>query len=446
MKSTVKTFAVFVLAFVLFEGCKPKNAYEKITHDPLLFTQMQHELNYVIIYDIFTPPVASRVFAYSNLAAYEVLANEGKHFESLQGKIKDLNNIPVPTAEQKKALDYPLAATVAFLKVGKALTFSQDKMQHITDSVLDVVKQSGIPDNMYTNSVAYGSAVADSIMAWSKKDNYAQTRGARFTVTNLDGHWEPTPPGYFDAVEPKWGTIRTVVMDSVWQIKAPGPIVYSNKPGSPFYQMAKQVYETGIHLDTTQKWIANFWDCNSFKLHVQGHLMFATKAMTPCGHWMEIVGTIAKDKNADFYKTVYSYTGVALGIFDAFIASWNAKYTYDLVRPETFINKYIDPNWKPYLQTPPFPEYNSAHSTISSASAAVLKTIYGNETPFRDSSERNWGWPDRTFPTLDSAAREVSMSRFYGGIHYLPSVWDAYAQGKEIGLLVMSKLLKKYKE
>jgi hypothetical protein len=82
MKSTVKTFAVFVLAFVLFEGCKPKNAYEKNTHDPLLFAQMQHELNYVIIYDIFTPPVDSRVLAYSNLAAYEVLASECKHFES----------------------------------------------------------------------------------------------------------------------------------------------------------------------------------------------------------------------------------------------------------------------------------------------------------------------------------------------------------------------------
>ncbi len=446
MKKIMKTVAPFLMAMVFMVACKPKNAYEKITHDPMLYTQMQHELNYVIIYDIFTPPVASRVFAYSNLAAYEVLAKEGKHFETLEGKIKDLDSIPAPTAEEKTAIDYPFAATLAFLKVGKELTFSQDKMQHITDSLLDVVRQSGMPDKMYTSSVAYATTVANAIIRWSKKDNYAQTRGARFTVTNLEGHWEPTPPGYFDAVEPKWMTIRTLVMDSAGQIKAPGPIPFSKQPGSPFYKMAQQVQETGNHLDSNQKWIANFWDCNSFKLHVQGHLMFATKAMTPCGHWMEIAGTIAKNKNADFYKTVYTYTGVSLGIFDAFIASWYAKYTYDLVRPETFINKYIDPNWKPYLQTPPFPEYNSAHSTISSASAAVLKTIYGNETPFRDSSERNWGWPDRSFPSLDSAAREVSMSRFYGGIHYLPSVWDAYAQGKEIGLIVMSKLLKNYKE
>ncbi|MDE3123941.1 MAG: phosphoesterase PA-phosphatase, partial [Bacteroidota bacterium] len=344
MKKKMRQLGLLLLCFpLLFMACKSKTGYQKITHDPMLYNQMQHELNYVIIYDIFTPPVASRVFAYANLAAYEVLAKEGKHFETLEGKIKDLDSIPAPTAEEKKAIDYPFAATIAFMKVGKELTFSQDKMQHITDSLLDVIKQSGIPNDVYNNSIQYATAVANAIISWSKKDNYAQTRGARFTVTNLEGHWEPTPPGYFDAVEPKWMTIRTLVMDSVTQIKAPGPISFSKQPGSPFYKMVQQTQEMVNHLDTNQKWIANFWDCNSFKLHVQGHLMFATKAMTPCGHWMEIAGTIAKNKNADFYKTVYTYTGVSLGIFDAFIASWYAKYTYDLVRPETYINKYIDP-------------------------------------------------------------------------------------------------------
>jgi len=398
-----------------------------------------HELNYVIIYDIFTPPVASRIFAYSNIAAYEVLAKQGKHFSSLEGKIKDLTNIPAPRQNEK--IDYPFASIVAFLKVGKALTFSQDKMNRLTDSVKTLVANAGMPAGVFKNSIAYGEEVGDSVLAWSKKDNYAQTRGARFTVTNLEGHWVPTPPGYFDAVEPKWMTIRCLAMDSANEIPVPGPLPFSKKPGSSFYKMAQIVQDTVNHLDTSRRWIANFWDCNSFKLHVQGHLMFATKAMTPCGHWMEIVGIIAHQKNADFYQTVYTYTGVAIGIFDAFIASWYCKYHWDLIRPETYINLYIDPNWKPYLQTPPFPEYNSAHSTISSAAATVLGRIYGDNISFRDSSERNWGWPDRSFKSVDAAAMEVSMSRLYGGIHYRSSVLDAYEQGKKLGNMVMDRLL-----
>ncbi len=167
--------------------------------------------------------------------------------------------------------------------------------------------------------------------------------------------------------------------------------------------------------------------------------MFATKAMTPVGHWMEVVGTISKNNNADFYKTVYAYTGVSLGVYDAFLNSWATKFRTDIIRPETYINKYIDQDWQPYLQTPPFPEYNSAHSTISAAASTVLATIYKN-TAFKDSSERVWGWPDRSFKNTDSAAIEVSFSRFYGGIHYRQSVNDAYIQGKKIGALVMEKL------
>jgi hypothetical protein len=92
----------------------------------------------------------------------------------------------------------------------------------------------------------------------------------------------------------------------------------------------------------------------------------------------------------------------------------------------------------PYLQTPPFPEYNSAHSTISAAADVVLATMFKN-TAFKDSSEREWGWPDRHFKTTDEAAIEVSYSRFYGGIHYRQSVLDAYEQGKKIGALVMQR-------
>lgn len=426
-----------LLALMAFSACKQKNAdYAKVTHDPMLYIDVMHKLNYVIIYDIFTPPVASRIFAYSNLAAYTVLSNEKNDFKSLADKVNGLNNMPA--APKGTKIDYPFASLIAMATVGKQLTFSDDTMQIIIDSIKLVAQNAGMPDAIFTNSVKYGTQVADSVIAWANKDNYAQTRGSRFVLSQLEGHWAPTPPGYFTAVEPLWKTIRTAVIDSANMFPPKGLPPFSKDTTSEFYKMAVDVMKDGDSLADTQKWIANFWDCNSFKLHVSGHAMYASKAMTPVGHWMEITGTVAMNNKADFYKTVYAYTGVSLGIFDGFICCWYTKYKYDVIRPETYINRYIDPNWMPYLQTPPFPEYNSAHSTISAAADVVLATMFKN-TAFKDSSEREWGWPDRHFKTTDEAAIEVSYSRFYGGIHYRQSVLDAYEQGKKIGALVMQR-------
>jgi hypothetical protein len=186
MKGFFTVTCVFIALIVtqFMSGCAEKKAeYIKVMHDPKLYSNVIHELSYVIIYDIFSPPVASRIYAYSNLAAFEVLANERKHFASLEGKVRDLNNIPHPATNSR--IDYPFASLIALLKVGKHLTFSADAMQQIIDSVKLLAQNSGMPDTLFANSVTYGGEVADSILSWSKKDNYLQTRGFSFTVTGL---------------------------------------------------------------------------------------------------------------------------------------------------------------------------------------------------------------------------------------------------------------------
>ena len=125
-------------------SCKEKNKdYVKVMHNPLLYSQVNHKLNYVVIYDIFTPPVGARVFAYANLAAYEVLAKEGHHFSSLEGKVKDLDNIPDPPANAK--IDFPFASLIALVNVGNFLTFSGDTMKMLSDSIKLLAKNSGMP-------------------------------------------------------------------------------------------------------------------------------------------------------------------------------------------------------------------------------------------------------------------------------------------------------------
>lgn len=430
--------AAGLLALLVACSNTPKD-YKKVIHNPVLYSKITGRLTEVMTYDIFSPPVASRIYAYSHLAAYETMAQGDSGYISLQGQLKGLDSVPKPPADS--VVDFPYASLMAFMEVGKTLTFSKDQTDKILDTIRGLAEKNGMPEDVMARSEAYGTKVGKRIMAWSKKDNYAQTRSAaKYTVPNEDGLWVPTPPGYIQAVEPQWKTIRTIAMDSSNQFPPPPPPKFSKDSTSEFYSWAKMVCDTGDNLTAEQKAIASFWDCNGFKLNVVGHTMFATKAMTPGGHWMGITGIVCQDKNADFSKTVYTYATLAFALMDAFISCWDAKYTWNLVRPETMINKHINPDWKPFLQTPPFPEYTSGHSEISSACATVLEHIYGNDVAFRDSTERAWGWPDRNFTSLRQAADEAGMSRFYGGIHYRQSIFVAKEQGNQVGNNVLTKL------
>lgn len=434
-----KIVFAFVSMIIVASCSNRSNDYEQVLHSSVLYSNITGRLTDVMTYDIFSPPVASRIYAYAHLAAYETMAKGDSNYISLAGQLKDLTEIPNP--DTSKLIDFPYASLIALMEVGKTLTFSKDQTDRIVDSLKKLAVDHGMPEEMKLYSEQYGESVAKAIMAWSKKDNYAQTRSAaKYTVPNEDGKWVPTPPAYIPAVEPQWRTIRTIVMDSSNQFPPPPPAPYSHQPGTEFYTWIKQVCDTGNSLTEEQKAIASFWDCNGFKMHVVGHTMFATKAMTPGGHWMGIVGIVCKDHNVDFSKTVYTYTAVSFALMDAFISCWDAKFSFSLVRPETAINKYIDPEWKPFLQTPPFPEYTSGHAEISSATATVLEHIFGQNVSFRDSTERAWGWPDRTFSSFRQAADEAGVSRFYGGIHYLPSIAVAKEQGIKVGNYVLTKL------
>jgi hypothetical protein len=296
--------------------------------------------------------------------------------------------------------------------------------------------------------VAYADAVSAAIMAWSKGDNYAQTRSAaRFTVIDTPGRWIPTPPMYASAMEPHRNEIRPMVMDSANQFPVPLPLEYNMKDSLSSYCKEVMAVKTAVeNLTEEQKHIADFWDDNPFKMNVSGHVMFGTKKFSPPGHWQSIVGIAAKQANADFAKTVYAYAKTSIALFDAFIQCWNAKFKYNTVRPETVINKYVDPAWQPYLQTPPFPEYTCGHSTCSSAAAEALTSVFGDNFAYTDTTELEFGIKSRSYKSFRHAAEENNWARFYGGIHFHQSCIVSTEMGKRVGNLVVQRLRMKKDE
>ncbi|MFC3879364.1 vanadium-dependent haloperoxidase [Algoriphagus namhaensis] len=436
-------FLLLLVPFWVLASCQEPVDYSAVITDGHYLNEAQDRITQVIIHDIFSPPVAARIYSYASLGAYEVAAATDPAYASLMGQLRGSENVEFKVSDKVYP---PLAALAAYYKVGTSLIFSEDMMNEHRDMTFETLLEKGIPDDVFEASLAFGDEVAAAIIAYSKEDNYHQSRSfPKYTVTNEPGTWEPTPPAYMEGIEPHWNKIRTFVLDSAAQFKPSPPPPYSTDPNSKFYELAMEVYTAGNEANEEQKEIALFWDCNPYKMNVKGHVMFATKKITPGGHWMSIAAIASKAAGTDWKGTAEAFAMTGIALNEAFISCWDEKYRSKLVRPETFINQYIDEEWVPTLQTPPFPEHTSGHSVASAASAYILAELFGDEFHLVDSSEVDYGLPIREFDSFSQAAEEAAISRYYGGIHYLPAIEDGVIQGRQIGELISNRISTKPK-
>jgi hypothetical protein len=438
MKCAVRTLSS--VSLVLLAACRGSGGSDRVSAtDATPLHDAVKQVNDVIVYDIFSPPQASRVYAYASIAAFEVLRQSDSSYRTLAGQLRQLT--AVPARPIGATISLPLAGVHAYMTVGRALTFSQARMDTLR-LAMDARFKSQLSQATFDASIAYGDTVAKHILAWASQDGFKQSRGLpKFSVTRDPARWIPTPPAYMDAVEPNWGTLRPFTMDTSNQFKPEPPLPFDSTPSSPFYKQMLEVHDVAKNLTAEQRAIAAFWDCNPFVMHVQGHTMFATKKMSPGGHWMAIVRIASRQNQSDIARTAEAYARTAIALADGFLSVWAEKYRSAVVRPETMINRYVDEAWEPLLQTPPFPEYTSGHSGISSAAAVVLTALYGESFAFADSSEVEYGLPVRVFSSFQQAADEASISRLYGGIHYRRAIEQGQIQGRKVGELVVSKVV-----
>lgn len=418
--------------FFLFSACSHVHkADSKLLTDTGLLHRNIKQITEVIVHDVFSPPVASRIYAYTNLASYEAVRFARPGYASIAAQLKGFEQLPVP--EKGKSYNYLLAATKAAFTVAEKITFSADTLANYQANIYNDFK-SLLDEETYNRSVAFGEQTGKIILKRTTTDNYKQTRGMdKFLGSDEPGKWRPTPPDYSDGAEPYWEMIKTMKLDSAGQFLCGPPYKYSTDTNSNFYKQVKEVYNTVRNLTDTQKTIARYWDDNPFVTEHSGHLMYGNKKITPVGHWMGITGIACKMKNLNEVETAQAYLITSLAIFDGFISCWKVKYQTQVVRPVTVVNELIDRTWTPFLQTPPFPEHTSAHSVISAAAATVLSKRFGEKFSFKDTSEMEYIGLQRTFPSFMNASLEASVSRVYGGIHYMNSVNEGVVFGKKIG-------------
>jgi membrane-associated phospholipid phosphatase len=220
-----------------------------------------------------------------------------------------------------------------------------------------------------------------------------------------DPFWIPTPPGFVDPpLEPLAGTWRTWNLRTGSQFRPGPPPAY----GSPeFLAEMNEVYTVSQSLTVEQKRIADFWADGA-------------GTVTPPGHWNTIAVDLLKAADFSTLRTARLFAALNTAQADAFIACWDAKFTYWSLRPITAIRRFIDPTWLSYIVTPPFPSYISGHSTTSGAASTVLAAFF----------------PEKA-AELAAMADEAAISRLYGGIHYRSDNEAGLVLGRRVGQVAL---------
>ena len=424
-----------IFVFIL-SGCNTKHSVSFPESSSVLH-QNEKNLTELIIYDIFSPPVAARIYSYTSLAAHEAIRHIDNKETSIVSRLKGFPVMPLPLKD--KNYDYVLAASVAFYSTMREMTFSKDTISKFEKNTYTPFEAT-LDKKTYNNSFEFGKAISAAIMERAKADNYKETRAMdKYFGNEQEGKWRPTAPDYLDGVEPYWNRIKAMALDSSSQFDPGPPIVFASDTLGDFYKMCNEVCLTGKNLTKEQQDIAYFWDDNPFVSNHKGHLTFNTKKQTPGGHWMGITAIACRKTNAGAVKTARAYALVAVGLLDGFISCWDTKYRYHYIRPISYINTQIDKKWEPYLQTPPFPEYTSGHSTISASAATILTALFGEKFASHDDADKEYINMERDFTSFMQAAQEASISRLYGGIHYRLSLDAGLEVGKKVGQNVLLK-------
>ncbi|MFZ4542908.1 MAG: vanadium-dependent haloperoxidase [Saprospiraceae bacterium] len=432
-------FAVFLLTITSCtkdEDKVPENYLGKKSYEydsKIVSDYYAHTLNLITTTGGYTPPVVSRNLGYIGVALYEALRPGNPDYKTMDGQLTQLSNVPLP--ENDKEYYWPAVANFALARINTLLFPRPESKKNLFDSI-HIIKnyyqiehrKAGVEEEVLVRSETFGEKMADAIFQWSTTDligheAFRKNFPASYIVPTGTGFWVPTGPQLIP-LQPYWGTVRAFVPGSITFATPPDHIPFSTTPSSDFYVQANIVYQTGKTITPEQKLIALYWADGG-------------NTVTPPGHSIAIAKQLMDERGEKLDRAAEIMMRVGIATADAFICCWRCKYVYNLMRPVTYIQKYIDPSWKTLIATPPFPEYTSGHSSQAGAAAYVLTELFGQNYSFTDKTHqfrKDIDGKPRKFNSFTDFAQEAAVSRLYGGIHYPMGNEMGFSSGQKIGI------------
>ncbi len=370
--------------------------------------------------DQMGPATATRLSAYSAVTLHEGFASDPQSgLRSLAGQMNGLWSVPVVAANQP--VDGATVAAEAVRIVldsllGGGMANGRRMMDSLAIAQIEKRRRAGVGNELRLRSITHGRGVADAVLAWAATD-----RSLAAQMASRSSPAENSP-------NPSWGTLRTFALRNGDECAPPPPPKYSERRGSDFWTMGREMYDSASALTPEKRTIALFW------------ADAPTSTATAAFHWMSAVNQVIASRSLTADQAVEAYALTSVAIADAFAGSWKEKYRSRVLRPEAYVHRVLDAQWTPLVTTPASPEYPSDHSVVSGAAAEVLITLLGDSTVFTDSAATSAGASARTYRGFSHARDEAALAGIYGGTQFVPGTVQGLAQGRCIGQRVRARL------
>ena len=425
MKKLVFIVAVFSTMLVI-NSCRKadiKHLFPGNPHSTAPDAQLANDwykLQYRLLLERNTTLIGSS-FAYIGITLFESVRHGITNSFSLSQRLYQMPEMPA--IDVNKTYDWQVSANAALASVIRQYntgltpqnTASIDSLENAYNDKLKTTAGAN-----FIRSQAFGRSVATAVYFWSLTDGFNATN-IGWVPPVFVGAWVPTPPAYANGINPYVGSARPL-LESDLTIVAPTPTPYSEDTHSDFYKIQKAVYDVSLTLTTEQKNIALFWVD-------QGN----TTGYTPDGHNLTCVTQAIEQAGANLFVAAETYAKAGIADREGTIVAFRSKYTYNTIRPVSYIRRLINPDWLPFIPTPPHPEYPAAHALVTGTVLEAAAGVLGKSTGFTDHTYDFRGWAPRKYNTLFAAGEEAGISRLYGGIHCLPSINTGLSMARELG-------------
>lgn len=401
----MKKFFGIALCALLFSGLAATPSRAAAPLDPVL--EWINIMNNTVLASGTPPFFTSRIAAMVSASVFDAVNGLDPRFQPLHVR----PNAPDGASQRAAAIQaafailahaYPARVTVLTTQLNASLsTLALTEDAHVISA-----------------GVVWGQTVADAIWAWRQTDGFAPPPPPFEGVLGIVGapaavgHWRPTPPLNAPGAGTQLATMTPWVLARASQFRLPPPYALDGAEYAADLNETKTMGGfSGSPRTADQSELALFWQSN-----------------TPLT-WNRVAAQISAERGLSFHENVHLFALLNVTMADAVIACWDSKYRYSFWRPITAIREGLtpadaDPTWEPWLDffqpgTPAFPEYPSAHASISGSAAFILASIFGDNTSFTVTSESRPG--TRSFSSFSSAVSEIADARVFGGIHFRTS-------------------------
>ncbi len=383
----------------------------------------------------FFPPQAARVFGLTGVTAYEAAYRGIPGARSLTGQLNGFGSYPMPQADALSVqyhwgivTNAAVAEIMRFSFGGNLSPANLKVVNEKEETNYNQFRKEAPSKAVAELSQKLGKDIAAAVFEYSKTDGgheaYLTPFSKTYKIPVGADKWIPTDAKNLTPLCPEWDKCRPMLASNMAYAVPPKPVAFSTDPQSEFFKISKQVYDVVQNGTDEQREIARFWADDPFA------------TCTPTGHTFGILTQLLKETNATLEKAVVAYAKLGIAENDAFITCWKIKYDYNLIRPVSYIQKYIDPNFKTVIGTPPFPAYTSGHATEAAVGERIFTEMFTNGDgvyPFTDRSQLQHGFGTRKFKNFKQVSEECADSRLYGGIHYDMDNQRGLLMGRAIG-------------